>query len=289
VDKTAATIRVRARTVRVSWRAVVFMSLLGVYLVLALGVIYQSPLLTLDRDVFRLDLRQRYPEWFYWFHTYVMLGQRGPATLVALPWFVWRAWKSRSSRPLVMLGTALLALNLSVGVVKVATGRLGPRATDQVHAVFRGGDIFPSGHVSNSVVLYGVIAMLAVGMRKSVIAAAGILSVTIGLSTIYLDTHWATDVLGGWLAGGLVLIVLPWLMPYSERVAAAVVTRARRMAERIRSAGTPAELPAALPALAAARPAPSVAGRHAAPVGVHHGPALPATGPIPKARHRAGV
>jgi len=218
----------RAQAVRVSGRTVWFVLVLFAYLVVILGVIHWSPFLTLDRDVFRLDLRQRYPEWFYPLHTYVMLGQRAPATLVALPWFVWRAWKSRSPRPLVMLGTALIVLNLSVGVVKVATGRLGPRATPHVHAVFEGGDIFPSGHVSNAVVLYGLIAMLAVSFRRTVQVMAVFVSVTVGLCTVYLDTHWVSDVLGGWLAGMLVLIVLPWLMPYAERVAHAVIRWGRR-------------------------------------------------------------
>jgi membrane-associated phospholipid phosphatase len=246
----------------VPWRLVVFGVVLLTYLVLTIGVLHRSPLLTLDRDVFRLDLRQRYPEWFLGFHTYVMLGQRGPATLVALPWFVWRAWKGRSARPLVMLGTALLVLNLSVGVVKVATGRLGPRATHQVNAVFAGGDIFPSGHVSNAVVLYGVIAMLAVSHRRIITALAVFVSVTVGLSTIYLDTHWMTDVLGGWLAGALVLIVLPWVMPYSERVAAVVIARARSVRVARRSPDAPPPRPVRTPAIAE-RGAPSGAPRAA--------------------------
>jgi undecaprenyl-diphosphatase len=196
---------------------------------------YRSPLLTLDQDVLNLQLRWHYPQWAHPVATYVMLGQRAPATLVALPWFLWRCWMSRSARPLVMLGTALLVLNLTVGGVKEATGRLGPLATHQVHAVFDGGNIFPSGHVSNAVVLYGVIAMLAVTYRRTVIAAAIIIPLTVGLGTIYLDTHWFTDVLGGWFAGALVLMVLPWVMPYSERAVASLgrlMHRAGRALER---------------------------------------------------------
>lgn len=221
------------RLIQPTSRHVVFVVVLAVYIVLILGVIRWSPFLTLDKDVFRLDLRQRYPEWFYPLHTYVMLGQRAPATLVALPWFVWRSWKSRSTRPLVMLATALLVLNLSVGLVKIATGRLGPRATPHVNAVFRGGDIFPSGHVSNAVVLYGLIAMLAVSFRRTVAVAAVFVSVTVGLSTVYLDTHWVSDVLGGWLAGLLVLLALPWVMPYTQRVADALFARGRRVLRRV--------------------------------------------------------
>lgn len=229
-------------------RTAAFLIVLAIYVVLILGVIQWSPFLTIDRDVFRLDLPQRFPQWFPALHTYVMVGQRAPATLVALPWFVWRAWKSQSSRPLVMLATALLALNLSVGVVKIAIGRLGPHATAHVHAIFRGGDIFPSGHVSNAVVLYGLIAMVAVSFRRTAYVMAVLLSVTVGLVTVYLDTHWVSDVVGGWLAGLLVLIALPWLMPYSQRVADAAIGWGRRRLRRRKPAPAAAQVPPVKPA-----------------------------------------
>lgn len=270
--------RVSAWPVRVPWRAVAFVVLLVAYVMLTLGVVHRSPLLTVDRDVLRLDLRERWPQWYPWIHTYVMLGQRGPATLVALPWFVWCSWKSRSVRPLIMLGTALLVLNLSVGVVKVATGRLGPLRTHQVHAVFEGGNIFPSGHTSNTVVLYGVIAMLAIGYRKTVAALAVFIALTVGLSTIYLDTHWLTDVVGGWLAGGLVLLATPALMRYGQRGAAAAAAAVRRvrhatptLAKRVVAPALAGRPPDAEPVVRVPRAAPPV------PTGVPTvGPSSPA-------------
>jgi undecaprenyl-diphosphatase len=45
--------------------------------------------------------------------------------------------------------------------------------------------------------------------RALTVVAAVWISLTVGLSTLYLDTHWLTDVLGGWLAGALVLFALP--------------------------------------------------------------------------------
>jgi membrane-associated phospholipid phosphatase len=231
---------VPVRFVSVPWRAFAFAGLLAAYILLIIGVVHRSPLLTIDHDVWRWDLRVRYPNWYAWIHTYVMLGQRGPATLTALPWFCWLAWKYRTARPLIMLGTALLALNISVGIVKLATGRLGPLATHHVHAVFEGGNIFPSGHTSNTVVLYGVIAMLAVSYRTAVTIAAVFISLTVGLSTIYLDTHWLTDVVGGWMAGGLVLLALPTLMPLAERIYARVE---RRVAPNLRRHGGPPARP----------------------------------------------
>ena len=202
---------------RPSRRVIAFLALLLVYVLVTLGVVYRSPLLTLDTDLFKLDLQRRYPDWKPWIKVYVMLGQRGPATLLFLPWFCWVAWRNRTPRPLVMLAVALVLLNLSVGVVKLATGRLGPLQTSNTHRIFDGGNIYPSGHVSNAVVLYGLIAMIAVNHRRPAAAVAAFLSVTVGLGTVYRDTHWFSDVVGGWIAGGLVLIAVPWAMPWAER------------------------------------------------------------------------
>jgi membrane-associated phospholipid phosphatase len=202
---------------RVSRRGVVFAILLCAYVLLTLGVIFKSPVLRLDTDLVNLHLRQHHPEWKSWIYYYVMFGQRGPATLLFLPYFAWVAWRRRTMQPLVMLGSALVLLNLSVGVVKIATGRISPLRTHNAHDVFVGGNIFPSGHVSNTVVLYGVIAWVALRYRKLAIAAAAFLSVTVGLGTVYLDTHWFSDVVGGWIAGALVLLVLPTVLPTAQR------------------------------------------------------------------------
>jgi membrane-associated phospholipid phosphatase len=218
----------RAVEDRLAWRRIAFLAVLTAFVLVTLGVIYRSPVLHLDHEVAALRLRSKWPQGFGFVHTYVMLGQRGPSTLALLPWFAWRAWRERSSRPIVTLVVALLVLNISVGVVKIVTGRLGPRATPWVHAVFAGGNIYPSGHVSNAVVLYGVVALLSVKHRKALIAATAFISVTVGIGTVYLRTHWFSDVVGGWLAGVLVLLVLPSLVPPVERAVGAGWQAAQR-------------------------------------------------------------
>jgi len=211
----------------VRWRPLVFGALLAAYVIVTLGVVYQSPILSLDSAIRHMHLWRRWDGWYHRVEIYVMLGQRAPSTLVALPYIAWRAWRARSPQPLVLIATALLVLNLSVGVVKVLTGRIGPIYTHNAHDVFAGGNIFPSGHVSNTVVLYGVLAMLAVRHRRFAIGAGAVITVTVGLCTLYLNTHWFSDVVGGWLAGGLVLVSLPWIMPFAERCTEAVIDRVR--------------------------------------------------------------
>lgn len=221
---------------RLSQRAVTFWAVLAVYVALTVCVLVSSPILSLDQYLAGLHLKQNYPEYRSWINTYVILGQRGPATLAFLPFFIWIAWRQRSKRPLIMLGTALVLLNVTVGVAKYAIGRVGPWhvADGDVHRIFDGGNIYPSGHVSNVVVLYGLIAWLAPRFRKFFIGAAVFLAVTVGLCTVYLRTHWFSDVVGGWLAGALVLLSLPTVMPYTERWADRCVVWARARYARLR-------------------------------------------------------
>jgi membrane-associated phospholipid phosphatase len=188
---------------------VIFVSVLAVYAALTVAVVVGSPLDALDHAAAAMKLSHRFPKVTPWVFNYVIVGQRGPSSVVASVYLAWRAWRMRSWRPLVMLMSALVLLNVGVGVVKLAIGRLGPSLTTHPRAVFEGGDIFPSGHTSNAVVIFGVLAIVAVRYRRPMIALAVVMSTTIGLGTVFLDTHWVTDVLGGWLAGILVLLVLP--------------------------------------------------------------------------------
>lgn len=238
--------------VRSSPRALAFWLLLAAYLALTGCVLVWSPVLTLDETLAGLHLKMHHPGYRQWIFDYAMLGQRGPVTLALLPFFAWIAWRRRSKRPLVLLGTALILLNLTVGVVKYAIGRVGPfRVGDSdVHEIFvAGANIYPSGHVSNAVVMYGLVAwVVAPRFRKAAIGLAVFLSVTVGLSTIYLRTHWFSDVLGGWLAGGLVLLSLPSVLPFAERVTDRVldvlrIRFARWRARRRSQAYTPKHLP----------------------------------------------
>src|SRR5664279_3175428 len=78
VDQTTATGRMPARNSRSHWRWVSFVVLLGLYAALTIAIVHPSAVLRLDRAVLDLDVRSRWPGWFPFIHTYVMLGQRAP-------------------------------------------------------------------------------------------------------------------------------------------------------------------------------------------------------------------
>lgn len=115
-------------------------------------------------------------------------------------------WRSRQLLlPTIVLaalaGTATLVTVLKVSLARVrpftAVG-LGTPATDYS---------FPSGHTTNSTVVYCLSAALLGApitvrlLRRLVTLAAAALSGVIGWSRVYLGYHWPTDVLAGWALG----------------------------------------------------------------------------------------
>ncbi|WP_375479426.1 phosphatase PAP2 family protein [uncultured Jatrophihabitans sp.] len=197
-------------------RVVTFWVVLGLYLALTVLIILPSPVIDLDQKLYGLHLHVHHPSYYRLIYYFELFGQRGPATISFLPFFLWVCWRTRSTRPLVMLFTSLILLNLSVGIVKVVTSRLGPQQSRFAHEVFMGGDIYPSGHVSNVVVLYGIVAWTSLRFRKSAVAAAVFLSLGVSAGTVYLNTHWFSDLIAGLLAGAVVLLGLPTVLPTAQ-------------------------------------------------------------------------
>ena len=179
------------------------------------AVLTTSRLVALDWDVMLYKPYEHWPDAQGFLNSYVVLGQRGPSAIIATVWLGWRSWRTRSWRPLLVLGVALVLLNMTVGAVKIGMGRLGPHYAHVIDssALFQGGGIFPSGHTANAVVTWGVLAYLAVRHRRTGAVLAGFLGTTVGLTTVYLGTHWVSDVLAGWAAGALVLLALPLFEP----------------------------------------------------------------------------
>lgn len=80
---------------------------------------------------------------------------------------------------------------------------------------------FPSGHAMLSLAYYGFLVLMVLKYypakwRPLLLAGFGILIVSIGFSRIYLNVHYTSDVLAGYIFGALVLAANWWAMKYMD-------------------------------------------------------------------------
>lgn len=138
-----------------------------------------------------------------------------PLTVLALRYF--RRHRAALLVGAVTVGAALVTLFLK-GIFQRTRGASG--CCRGYGHVF--GYLFPSTHTVITIVTYGLLAYLIGtrlrGWRRVVPAAIVIITVGfVGYSLIYLDTHYATDVLGGLLLGSAFLIVAILVLRAIER------------------------------------------------------------------------
>ncbi|MGW1587651.1 phosphatase PAP2 family protein [Streptomyces sp. NPDC002386] len=226
-------------------RVVLFTATLAFYLAIVWAVVITSWLVRLDWQVMFFRPYQQWSEIHWFVDYYVVLGQRGPTAVMVAAWLGWRSWRQHTLRPLLTLGASLLLLNITVGAAKYGMGRLGPHYATVIgsNEMGMGGDIFPSGHTANAVVTWGILAYLASTptARRWLSAVSAVTSLGVGMATVYLGTHWLSDVLLGWAAGLLILLALPWCEPLIARAETAIFDlRDRWRARRGRTVPAPA-------------------------------------------------
>ena len=127
-----------------------------------------------------------------------------PAVMVLLAigagvWFYRRGGRSKAG----VVVAAPAVGGLFSGIVKALYGRPRPPGAallnDQTYS-------FPSGHAATSaavvVTLCYVLARERIISWPTAIVVGGAVPLVVGLTRLFLDVHWITDVVGGW-AGGL--------------------------------------------------------------------------------------
>ncbi|GGT28974.1 MULTISPECIES: phosphatase PAP2 family protein [Streptomyces] len=231
-------------------RVVLLGSTFAFYLAIVVAVLTTSWLVRLDWQVMFFRPYEQWPQLHAFLDYLVVLGQRGPTAVMVAAWLGWRSWRQHTLRPLITLGVALLLLNVTVGSVKLGLGRLGPHYATTIGSaeLFAGGDIFPSGHTANAVVTWGILAYLAstVTTRRVLSIVSAVVSLSVGATTVYLGTHWVSDVLLGWSAGLLIMLALPWFEPLIAGVEAWVFAKREAMRRRVEAGTLPAPVAAAL-------------------------------------------
>ena len=139
------------------------------------------------------------------------LGLRGATATVLIASAVLIGWKFKTFRPFNLSVLALLALNGVVGIAKLSIGRTKPRL--HLDLLNTSGLSYPSGHVANALISWGLLAYLLATYFNYRICSAKLLYPLVGTITLSVcivslarNTHWFSDLLGGCVLGGSILV-----------------------------------------------------------------------------------
>jgi len=140
-------------------------------------------------------------------------GLRSFTTTVLVAFALFIGFRFKTWRPLNLSILAFLALNGVVGISKLLFGRAKPRlALDLLHS---GGLSYPSGHAANALLTWGLLSYLIFRYSHKAPFTGVNLNWLVGLITaavctvsLIRNTHWFSDLLGGVLLGGAILVFL---------------------------------------------------------------------------------
>ena len=200
----------RAQMVRAfRWSAILFLG----FLLITHQVIINGPLIKIDRWIHDLDRPEYQGISGFIIRRLDDLGLRSVTATALLIAAFYIARRFKTWRPLNLAILSLISLNLVVGFFKFWLGRTKPKVgIDLLHF---GGMSYPSGHASNALLTWGVLAYLIyryahVDRYQGRLASAGVatISLTVCIVSLVRDTHWFSDLLGGLFIGGALLVLV---------------------------------------------------------------------------------
>ena len=193
----------------VRWSALLFLGFIAV----TQQVITNGPLIALDAKIANAD-RVDFPSWVDFLLMRIddlgLRGLTGTALIIAA---IYIARRFRTWRPLNLAILSLIALNLTVGFSKLLIGRTKPQLN--VDLIYAGGLSYPSGHASNAILSWGVLAYLIyryahVDRYQGRLASTGValISLSVCVVSLFRNTHWLSDLVGGLFIGSALLVMI---------------------------------------------------------------------------------
>jgi membrane-associated phospholipid phosphatase len=145
------------------------------------------------------------------------IGSPAVMVLIAIGAGAWFYRQRGRSKAGVMIAAPAVGGLLS-GLVKTIFGRARPAGAALLNMKSYS---FPSGHATTSaavvVTLCYVLARERIISWKAAILMGGSVPLVVGLTRLYLDVHWTTDVIGGWTVGLFVAAMSAALYEYLRR------------------------------------------------------------------------
>lgn len=200
----------RAQMVRaMRWSAALFAG----FLLITHQVLINGPLVEIDKWIHDLDRPKFHGVSGFIIRRLDDLGLRGVTATALLIAAFYIARRFKTWRPLNLAILSLISLNIVVGIFKFWLGRTKPKVgIDLLHF---GGMSYPSGHASNALLTWGVLAYLIyryahVDRYRGRLASAGVATISLTVCTVSLirDTHWFSDLLGGLFIGAALLVLV---------------------------------------------------------------------------------
>lgn len=193
----------------IKWSALFFIG----FIVVTQQVITNGPLIAMDAKIANAS-RINFAPWFDFILMRIDdLGLRGltaPALLIAA---IYIARRFKTWRPLNLAVLSLIALNVTVGLAKLLIGRTKPQLN--VDLIYAGGLSYPSGHASNALLSWGVLAYLIyryahVDRYRGRLASTGValISLSVCVVSLFRNTHWLSDLVGGLFIGAALLVMV---------------------------------------------------------------------------------
>ena len=142
------------------------------------------------------------------------LGLRSVSSIILLIVAFLISRRFKSWRPINLSILSLVLLNLTVGASKLLFGRTKPSTGFDLFFTDSGLS-YPSGHAANAILSWGIAAYLIFryshkypfeGMRLTWFVA--IITRGVCLASLYRNTHWFSDLLGGLFIGSALLVAI---------------------------------------------------------------------------------
>ena len=193
----------------VKWSSLFFLG----FIVVTQQVITNGQLLALDAKIANAG-RTDFPSWIDFLLMRIDdLGLRGLTATALMIAAIYIARRFKTWRPLNLAILSLIALNLTVGLAKLLIGRTKPQLN--VDLIYAGGLSYPSGHASNALLSWGVLAYLIyryahVDRYRGRLASTGValISLSVCVVSLFRNTHWLSDLVGGLFIGAALLVMV---------------------------------------------------------------------------------